>query len=117
MALAPTPCATTGCNALAVRYGTCQEHQRPAFYGSTKRQRTPKDWQTRRLIVLKRDKGICYLCGQAGADRVDHVIANDNHSLSNLKAVHDAVEPHCHRYKTAKEGIKGFQNNKVRRRH
>jgi 5-methylcytosine-specific restriction protein A len=115
--LAPTPCADPQCHATAVREGRCQDHQRPRWQGTTRKQRLPKDWTTRRLVVLKRDKGVCYLCGQPGADRVDHIVPGDNHSLTNLAAVHDAVEPHCHRYKSSQEGHEAQQGNRVRRRH
>lgn len=116
MALAPTPCLEVGCHEHATHQGRCQTHQRPAWYGSTRKQRLPKDWTTRRLIVLKRDKGICYLCGQQGADTVDHIQQGDDHSLTNLAAVHDRVPPHCHRAKSSKEGLQAQQGNKVRRR-
>ncbi len=104
MRYATTPCLTNGCYNIAEYSGYCKEHRRPAWEGSTRKSRLPKDWNTRRLIVLKRDKGICYLCNGEGADTVDHVIAGDDHSLENLKAVHDKVEPHCHRYKSSAEG-------------
>lgn len=117
LVLAPTPCLETGCPDKAVHYGRCQQHQRPAWYGSTRKQRLPKDWAARRLIVLRRDQGICYLCGQPGADTVDHVTPGDDHSLNNLKAVHDAVEPHCHRAKSSQEGHTASQGNRVKRRH
>lgn len=55
--------------------------------------------------VLKRDKYVCHLCGKPGADSVDHVIAGDDHSRDNLRAVHDASFPHCHKKKTAMEAV------------
>ena len=102
----PTKCLNTGCYEYVVYHGRCQEHQRPAFENSTRKARLPKDWNTRRQIVMARDKGICYICGGEGADTVDHVKQSmqDDHSLDNLAAVHDRVAPHCHRYKTAAEG-------------
>lgn len=69
---------------------------------STRRQRLPAGWSA--LIVpriLARDQGICYLCGQPGADAVDHIVAGDDHRDHNLAAVHDNP---CHRRKTADEG-------------
>ena len=53
--------------------------------------------------MLKRDRYVCYLCGNTGADAVDHIVNNDDDSLENLKAVHQNVPPYCHRQKTAKE--------------
>lgn len=84
--------------------------------GSTRASRLPKDWRTRKLIVLKRDKFICYVCGGEGADAVDHVIAGDDHNLTNLKAIHDHVAPHCHRYKSSQEGNDAKAANKTKRR-
>lgn len=116
MPLAPTPCLEPSCPNHAVSYGRCSTHQRPAWYGSTRKARLPRDWQTRRIIVLKRDKGICYLCGEPNADTVDHVIAGDDHSLENLRAVHDKVAPHCHRYKSSNEGHEAKAANKPKPR-
>jgi 5-methylcytosine-specific restriction endonuclease McrA len=116
MVLAPTPCREAGCRGYAVEKGACSEHITKAFAGHNRKQRYPKDWRTRRLIVLKRDKGVCYLCGKGNADGVDHVVANDDNSLDNLKAVHHAVAPYCHRYKTAQEGINAMRGNRIKRR-
>jgi 5-methylcytosine-specific restriction protein A len=65
---------------------------------------------------MKRDKGICYLCGGENADTVDHIKAGDDHSLTNLAAVHDRVYPHCHRAKSSKEGHEAKQGNKIKPR-
>jgi 5-methylcytosine-specific restriction protein A len=117
MALAPTPCLETGCREHATYQGRCPTHKRPPYYGSTRRERLPRDWSTRRQVVLRRDKGICYICGGINADTVDHLIAGDDHSLENLRAVHDRVEPHCHRQKTAQEGNDALKGQRFRRRH
>ena len=116
MALAPTPCLEAGCRENATHQGRCSPHRRPAFIGSTRGSRLPNDWRTRRSIVLKRDQSICYLCGEAGADTVDHVIAGDDHSLENLKAVHDRVAPHCHRYKTSNDAHEAKKAQAIKRR-
>lgn len=115
---APTPCLIAGCENYSPPggRGKCAEHQRPAFYGSTRKERLPRDWNTRRLIVLRRDGGTCHLCGQPGADTVDHIQAGDNHELTNLAPVHDRTPPHCHRFKTAAEGNTAQRGNKTRRR-
>ena len=48
-------------------------------------------WRNLRRWVLARDGGICHLCGLAGADSVDHLVARThggtNH-LTNLAAAH-----------------------------
>jgi 5-methylcytosine-specific restriction protein A len=105
MKRAPTPCLVSGCNNHTVYKGRCEEHKPEFWVGSTRKERLPSDWNTRRRIVLSRDSGICYLCGNIGADTVDHVERGDNHDLDNLKAVHDRVYPHCHRYKTSREAL------------
>lgn len=113
---APTPCLDAQCNETATYEGRCEKHQRPPWQGSWRKQTLPKDWNTRRLIVLRRDQGTCYLCGGEGADTVDHVIPGDNHSLENLKAVHDRTPPHCHRYKTTKEAHDAQRGMRTKRR-
>lgn len=63
----------------------------------------PKHWPRTRARILRRDRGVCYICHQPGADQVDHVIptsqggSDEDH---NLSAIHD--DP-CHRRKTAHE--------------
>ena len=64
--------------------------------------------------MLKRDNRICYICGGENADSVDHVINNDDDSLENLKAVHQNVEPYCHRTKTSNEGNAAKKANRIR---
>ena len=71
---------------------------------STRRDRLPVDWPALRKFVFARDGKICHLCGQDGADRVDHIKAGDNHDPSNLAPVHDRAAPHCHRFKSSAEG-------------
>ena len=114
--LAPTPCLQAGCNQHATYQGRCEQHQRPPWQGSTRKQRLPKDWHTRRLIILKRDKGICHICQQPGADTIDHITPGDNHELNNLAPIHDRVQPHCHRYKSSKEGNDAKAANKTKRK-
>jgi 5-methylcytosine-specific restriction protein A len=113
--LAPTPCADPDCVALAVNRGKCLEHQ-VHWQGSTRAARLPKDWRTRRAVVLRRDQFICYICKGPNADTVDHVVPGDDHSLPNLRAVHDRIAPHCHRFKTAKEANEVKQLNRPKRR-
>lgn len=71
--------------------------------GSTRGKTTSTtEWKRLRLQVLDRDRGVCYLCGQAGATEVDHrlnVAAGGTDELSNLGAVHTD----CHRKKTSAE--------------
>lgn len=77
-----------------------------AWEGSTRKYRLPSNWATLRLRVLRRDSYRCQvrnasgvLCG-APAREVDHIVAGDNHDLSNLRAI-------CtwhHRRKSSAEG-------------
>ena len=114
--LAPTPCLESGCRENATYQGRCSPHRKPAYLGSTRKERLPRDWSTRRAIVLKRDNSICYLCGETGADTVDHIVAGDDHALENLAAVHDRVAPHCHRYKTSQDAHAARKGQAIKRR-
>lgn len=68
---------------------------------SNRKQRLPADWQKRRRRILRRDRGICYVCGQPGADGVDHVLRGDDHGDENLAAIHQRP---CHAQKSSREG-------------
>lgn len=52
------------------------------------------DTRARRLMrarVLTRDHGICWLCGQPGADTIDHIVPLSQHGAdtdNNLRAAH-----------------------------
>lgn len=71
------------------------------WQGSTRRQRLPAGWSTKIVPrILKRDRHICHVCNEPGADEVDHIIQGDDHSDANLAAIH-AVP--CHRAKTQRE--------------
>ena len=61
-------------------------------------------WKKLRRTVLARDRGICHLCGKAGADIVDHkvpVSLGGGDDPDNLGAICDP----CHRRKTSGEGV------------
>ncbi len=63
----------------------------------------PKDWARTRRRILRRDRGICHVCGQPGANQVDHVIptsAGGSDDDDNLAAIHQYP---CHAHKTATE--------------
>lgn len=62
----------------------------------------PRDWDRRRKRILRRDQGICYICGALGADEVDHVIPvsqGGGDEDENLAAIHGT----CHAKKTQAE--------------
>ncbi len=82
---------------------------------STRRARLPAGWSATTVPrILARDNWTCYLCGQPGADSVDHVKPGDDHRDANLAAVHDKP---CHRRKTATEGHAAHRAQLASRRH
>jgi len=108
-------------NAVITGTGYCQQHQ-PNFAFRTTDRKMPKDWNRTVEFILKRDKGICYICGQEGADSVDHVIpfAEGGSDMPfNLKAIHDKVSPYCHKGKTAQDAnrVKNKGNTPLRRKN
>lgn len=109
-------CLQAGCKKVASKNHRCDDHQLPAFSTNYRTERLPDNWAQLRETVLRRDKGVCYLCGEYGADAVDHIENNDNNELSNLKAVHHNVRNsqglQCHRQKTSWEGWKGKQQKR-----
>jgi len=74
------------------------------MYGTSRRVAPlPKGWAKTRKRILRRDRGVCYICGRPGANQVDHIRpAADGGSDddTNLAAVH--AYP-CHAAKTARE--------------
>ena len=67
--------------------------------GSTRRARLPIEWDRIRRKVLKSADGLCQIRTQGCeglATAVDHVVAGDDHRLSNLQATCS----NCHTKKT-----------------
>jgi 5-methylcytosine-specific restriction protein A len=82
---------------------------------ATSRRVVPGDWKTRKAKVLRRDRGICHVCGGPGATEVDHLLnvaRGGNHELSNLAAIH--ARP-CHLNKTKAEAAAGRKLNSRQR--
>lgn len=79
-----------------------------AWETSNRRSRLPRDWEARRRIVIARDNGRCQAtiggvrCTSEGTE-VDHIIAGDNHDLTNLRLLCEA----CHAWKTRGEATAG----------
>ena len=77
-------------------------NKRPAWAGSTRSSRLPKNWNSLRLFILRRDRWRCQMnldgCLSEATD-VDHIVAGDNHSSDNLRAVCRS----CHKKKTSAE--------------
>lgn len=92
------PCAQPRCPVLTEQ-PYCDDHRPEAWAGSTRRARLPPDWDSLRLLVLERDGFTCTSCGAPG-NRVDHIVAGDNHHPSNLTTL---CLP-CDRRKSGSEG-------------
>lgn len=63
------------------------------------------EWKRTRARILARDRGTCHVCGQPGADEVDHMLAvseGGTEDDANLAAIHGVP---CHRRKTQAEAI------------
>lgn len=73
-------------------------------YRTTKNGRNPKDWNFRRELIFKRDRGQCQRCGkkeEISTCHIHHVVRradNGNHSLENLvvlcKSCHTLMDGH-----------------------
>lgn len=84
--------------------GYCEKHQPEKWYNPGYNK--PKNWASLKRFVIARDRGVCYVCGEGGADSVDHIAPKSQGGTdltSNLAAIHEKVEPYCHREKTQRE--------------
>lgn len=77
----------------------CDVHRPKPWASSDRAKRLPSNWTALRRLVLQRDRYTCHVCGGYG-DRVDHVVAGDNHDPSNLAPI---CLP-CDRHKSGVEG-------------
>jgi 5-methylcytosine-specific restriction protein A len=75
----------------------------------------PANWFSVRRAVL-RGSTVCSMCGQPGADEVDHIVPRSrggSDDLTNLRPVHRA----CHASKSSREGVerrRALRANRVR---
>jgi 5-methylcytosine-specific restriction endonuclease McrA len=77
-----TICPVPGCPRFAEPFGRCDVHGQ---------RMSARPWARRVRAVLRRDRGVCWLCGQAGADTADHVVMwvdGGSDELENLRAAH-----------------------------
>jgi len=61
-----------------------------------------RPWRRTVARVLRRDAGICWICGQPGAESADHITPRSQggpDTLNNLRAVHHNVGNRCNRYR------------------
>lgn len=74
--------------------------------GSTRSSRLPKNWRTEiRPAAFARYGDTCHICGQPGADEIDHLIPGDDHSIENLRPIHGwRTGLPCHTRKSSAEG-------------
>lgn len=83
-------------------------HKREAWAGSTRRTRTGSGsaQQKRAHHVMVRDAGVCHVCGQPGADEVDHVVCTTEGGadhVDNMAPIHSRP---CHAEKTQAEAAR-----------
>ncbi len=83
---------------------------RPAWENSERRKLLPANWpQLRAAATLRNPQHLCWKCGIAGGEALDHKDGNPlNNDLDNLDWIHDwrsvkagLVERNCHSFKTA----------------
>lgn len=103
MARALKACSQLGCPNLT-RGSYCDEHT-PEPWQRSKPRSTLSGWkqQQRARRVIRRDGGICHVCGLPGADQADHVIPTSEggeDTEANMRAIHSLP---CHRDKTLAE--------------
>jgi 5-methylcytosine-specific restriction protein A len=90
MARAAAVCSIPGCPNPAAYRGRCPAHQPPR--SPSNRGRGSRQRRARRR-ALERDRYICWICGQPGADTVDHIlpaIHGGDWVETNLKPAHRA---------------------------
>jgi len=103
---APVVCPRHGC----INDQPCPTHTPAPWAGkATRRPNVPsgRRLQERNARILARDRGICHVCGQPGADKVDHLLAQAHGGTeddANLAAIHDKP---CHAAKTRAEAQRG----------
>lgn len=114
---AAKPCSHPGCGVL-VQDGTSRCFKHPKLNSFTDKRRGNRhqrgygaEWTKLRVIILKRDAGICQLCRAAGrivfANEVDHIIPKAEGGTdeeSNLQAICKT----CHVKKTQQESKRGI---------
>jgi 5-methylcytosine-specific restriction enzyme A len=121
----PRPCRHPACSKLVIDgNGYCPDHKRDRninrYAGDNRGSRHERGygtaWQKLRVIILKRDSGLCQPCLKIGrvtaAKQVDHIIQKSEGGTddeSNLQSICVA----CHKTKTAKEAAHGRGASKV----
>ena len=103
-------CAEPGCPELVQVGNRCPAHARPAWQPKRMVPRLRGRQKTERnRRILRRYRTICHVCGNPGADQVDHVIAlafGGSDDDTNLRPIHQHP---CHNKKTAREAAEAKQ--------
>lgn len=89
-----------------------QERGRPAWEGSSRRDRLPPNWDELRAAKDEENpEHICHRCGFPGGSELDHKEAGDDHRLENLDWIHSRADylagrsrENCHGKKSGAEG-------------
>lgn len=100
-------CAEPGCPALQ----PCERHPKTGWANSKRSSRVKSGSAQQRdaAFVMRRDRGVCHVCRQPGADEVDHVVPvaeGGADTLDNKAPIH--ARP-CHVEKTAAESKRAKQ--------
>jgi 5-methylcytosine-specific restriction enzyme A len=121
---APKPCRFRGCSGLVVDgSGYCEQHAKLKSgwnhpdRGSAAERGYGYAWQQLRLLILRRDCGLCQVCLTQGvvrqADAVDHIVPKEEGGTDdedNLQSICNA----CHAIKTEQERRRGVGKSKTR---
>lgn len=116
--LAPKPCGHSGCRNL-VRDGStrCETHKEKKKSNFSRQLSSTERgygyaWQKLRLVILRRDGGICQACKALGkltaGNIVDHIKPKEEGGSDDLDNLQAICKP-CHTMKTAKESARGGQ--------
>lgn len=108
---APRPCSHTGCHALAVASGRCDDHQREVW---RKKPQATKRITGRRLQAMRADlfrrKPLCVECQRLGrvtlATQRDHIMPLAEGGLDDSDNEQGLCEP-CHEVKSLAESLRG----------
>ena len=103
------PCAVHGCPNLGEGRFCAEDHddlnRQPWQTSKRRSHRDGSGWKEQAAAkrVMRRDRGVCHVCGKPGADQVDHVkpLAEGGSDTDENKAPIHRVP--CHRDKTRAE--------------
>lgn len=123
------PCRHPGCRALVSGSAYCDQHAKPRFgtFGDASRGNRHArgygtNWEKLRLVILRRDNGICQQCLRDGrltavGDKpysafVDHIVPKVDGGTDDEGNLQTLCRK-CHTAKTDREKLKGRGGSKV----